>query len=531
MGREDGEAEGGDTREITEVTQKFVTNKVARLESYLSYLQEYQNPMVTRAWPINTNFVGNNETVTDTVFLKSMRAESKGLVYNEWVRAGPRKQTYFAPSEVNVAIVACGGLDPGINIVVREITNTLHYGYNVKRAWGVRFGWRGFYDEAAKDWLELTQETVLHIHKEGGSVLGYSTDQCDVDKVLKVLEERGVNMLFLLGNVDACRDAHAIQMGAVARKMKLSVIMTPKSIENNFPFIDKCIGFDTIVQGAVEAIDKVLLAASSVQNGIGICKLGSGSMCLHAVLASGSADVCLLKAVPFEPRVVFEYISKVVQRKGYCIVVVEDGAGEDHVKKWVAKMVEGTEKRVPCGGSVDECVGKLPSPQYHHPESETKPAPAASTGTKDWGEFAAFDIGQFLKESIIAYFSGLSVPVTVRLSTPEWYIRSMPAMASDRIFCTVVASNVVHSAFAGFMDLVIGRVNQRYVYIPIESVLNPKHKPTITESSRMYNRMIRATGQPSFQRLGQAKLITGRGDVRRAFTPNEQLSELKNRGQ
>ncbi len=47
--------------------------QVKRLESYLSYLQEYQNPMVTRAWPINTNFVGNNETVTDTVFLKSMR--------------------------------------------------------------------------------------------------------------------------------------------------------------------------------------------------------------------------------------------------------------------------------------------------------------------------------------------------------------------------------------------------------------------------------------------------------------------------
>lgn len=65
-------------------------------------------------------------------------------------------------------------------------------------------------------------------------------------------------------------------------------IAVPKSIENNFPFIDKCIGFDTVVQGAVEAIDRVLLAASSVQNGIGIIKLGSGSMCLNAVLASGA---------------------------------------------------------------------------------------------------------------------------------------------------------------------------------------------------------------------------------------------------
>jgi len=49
------------------------------------------------------------------------------------------------------------GLDPGINIVVREIVFTLELAYNVKRAWGVRYGWRGFFDDSAKEWLELTQ--------------------------------------------------------------------------------------------------------------------------------------------------------------------------------------------------------------------------------------------------------------------------------------------------------------------------------------------------------------------------------------
>jgi len=331
-----------------------------------------------------------------------------------------------------------------------------------------------------------------------------------------------VNMLYLLGNVDACRDAHKIQQAAIERKMKLSVILVPKSIENNFPFIDKCIGFDTIVQGAVEAIDKVLLAASSVQNGIGIIKLGSGSMCLHAVLASGSADVCLLKAVPFDPRVVFEYVAKVVQRKGYCIIVVEDGAGDDHVKRWISKLqTEEGQDRIPCGGSMDVCTGKLPIPGSVMSESVE---PQRQALGEKW-DHGVYDIGQFLKENIIAYFASNNVPITVRLSTPEWYIRSMPAMASDRIFCTVVASNVVHASFAGFTDLVIGRVNQRYVYIPMERVIDPKNKPCITEASRMYNRMIRATGQPSFQRLGQAKLITGRGDVRRAFTPSDGLSD------
>jgi hypothetical protein len=65
----------------------------------------------------------------------------------------------------------------------------------------------------------------------------------------------------------------------------------------------------------------------------------------------------------------------------------------------------------------------------------------------------------------------------------------------------------------------------------MERVIDPKNKPSITEASRMYNRMIRATGQPSFQRLGQAKLITGRGDVRRAFTPSDGLSDAGGSGE
>ena len=299
---------------VVTVTEHFYFHECPSLASYLPHLQQYQNPLVTRAWPINTNFVGLNETVTDTVFCNSLRAQSKGITYSQWVRAGPRKQTFFTPSEVNAAVVSAGGLDPGINIVVREIVFTLELAYNVKRAWGVRYGWRGFFDDAAKEWLELTQARVQHIHKEGGSILGYSAETCEgekVGKIVDVLEERGINMLFILGNVDTCKTASAVQSEAMQRKMKLSVIMIPKSIENNFPYIDKCIGFDTVVQGAVDAIHRTLLAASSVQGGIGIIKLGSGFMCLTAVMASGDADVCLLKHINFSPQLVFQYIEKV----------------------------------------------------------------------------------------------------------------------------------------------------------------------------------------------------------------------------
>ena len=63
--------------------------------------------------------------------------------------------------------MACGGLDPGINVVVREICSTLDFAYNVRRAWGVRYGWRGFTPEVADDWFEITPDCVEEIHKVG----------------------------------------------------------------------------------------------------------------------------------------------------------------------------------------------------------------------------------------------------------------------------------------------------------------------------------------------------------------------------
>jgi 6-phosphofructokinase 1 len=206
---------------------------------------------------------------------------------------------------------------------------------------------------------------VQHIHKEGGSILGYSaetlSDEGKVSKVVDVIEERGINQLFVLGNVETCKAASAIQMEAVRRKIKLSVIMIPKSIENNFPYIDKCIGFDTVVQGAVDAIHRTLLAASSVQGGIGIIKLGSGFMCLTAVMASGDADVCLLKHINFSPQCVFQYVEKVIAVKGYAVIVVEDGAAEELVRKWQQQLAKNPAARQPVGGSMDECMGKLPT--------------------------------------------------------------------------------------------------------------------------------------------------------------------------
>ncbi len=64
-------ASAGATQDIkSDVSITFLRRNVSDLQSYLPYLQEYQNPMVARAWPANTNFVSVAETVTDTVKLE-----------------------------------------------------------------------------------------------------------------------------------------------------------------------------------------------------------------------------------------------------------------------------------------------------------------------------------------------------------------------------------------------------------------------------------------------------------------------------
>jgi 6-phosphofructokinase 1 len=55
--------------------------------------------------------------------------------------AGPRKHIYWNPSDVKAAIVTCGGLCPGLNVVIREIYLTLKFLYGVKEVYGIKYGY------------------------------------------------------------------------------------------------------------------------------------------------------------------------------------------------------------------------------------------------------------------------------------------------------------------------------------------------------------------------------------------------------
>ncbi|KAL0733639.1 hypothetical protein Bca4012_009849 [Brassica carinata] len=214
----------------------------------------------------------------------------------QWIhRAGPREKIYFRPEQVKAAIITCGGLCPGLNDVIRHIVITLEI-YGVKNIVGIPFGYKGFSDKDLTE-MPLSRKVVQNIHLSGGSLLGVSRGGPSVSEIVDSMEERGINMLFVLGGNGTHAGANAIHNECRKRKMKVAVVGVPKTIDNDILHMDKTFGFDTAVEEAQRAINSAYIEAHSAYHGIGIVKLmgrNSGFIAMQASLASGQVDICLI---------------------------------------------------------------------------------------------------------------------------------------------------------------------------------------------------------------------------------------------
>eukprot|EP00919_Chromeraceae_sp_WS-2016_P013606 GHVR01032071.1.p1 GENE.GHVR01032071.1~~GHVR01032071.1.p1 ORF type:complete len:142 (+),score=11.03 GHVR01032071.1:337-762(+) len=90
-----------------------------------------------------------------------------------WLLAGPRKYLHFKPSSVKAAIVTCGGLCPGLNVVIRELYVFLTGHYGCSEVWGIHFGYMGIYS-GEQYWKQLSFNDVRNLQYVGGTMLGSS---------------------------------------------------------------------------------------------------------------------------------------------------------------------------------------------------------------------------------------------------------------------------------------------------------------------------------------------------------------------
>ncbi|KAL5753356.1 hypothetical protein ACOSP7_023533 [Xanthoceras sorbifolium] len=375
----------------------------------------------------------------------------------QWVhRAGPRKEIYFKPEEVKAAILTCGGLCPGLNDVIRHIVITLEI-YGVKKIVGIPFGYRGFCDRDLTE-MPLSRKVVQNIHLSGGSLLGVSRGGPTVSEIVDSMEERGINMLFVLGGNGTHAGANAIHDECRKRRMKVAVVGVPKTIDNDILLMDKTFGFDTAVEEAQRAINSAYIEAHSAYHGIGIVKLmgrNSGYIAMHASLASGQIDICLIPEVPFHlhgPHGVLRHLKYLIETKGSAVVCVAEGAGQNLIEK--------------------------------------------TNATDASGNIVLGDVGVHIQQEVKKYFKEIGIPSDVKYIDPTYMIRACRANASDGILCTVLGQNAVHGAFAGYSGITVGICNTHYVYFPIPEVIS--YPRAVDPNSRMWHRCLTSTGQPDF---------------------------------
>lgn len=338
--------------------------------------------------------------------------------------------------------------------------------------YGVRGGFSGFHDEHRQP-IMLTPALVDQIHHEGGTILGSSRGGFDIDKIIAFLEERRICQLYIIGGDGTHRGANKIGEECLKRGLNIAVVGIPKTIDNDVDLIDRSFGFQTSVEAAQAAIRCAKTEAiCNLPNGIGVVKLmgrSAGFIAVHATLASGDVDLCLVPEVPIVlegERGCLPHLVQRVHEKGHAVVVVAEGAGEELLGESGEKDASGNKK--------------LPA------------------------------IGEFLKSKVLSYFKAQGLPCTVKYIDPSYMVRSVAANAADSIYCALLAQNAVHGAMAGFTQFTVGLCNNRLVYLPIPLVVATS--PRIMDPvGRTWERVLSVTRQPNTAiRLAKNKITSAK---------------------
>lgn len=234
-------------------------------------------------------------------------------------------------------LVATGGGDcPGLNAVIRAIVKRIAQ----EPDWEVLGSIEAF-NGILRDPMEvklLDEEAVAGIHFQGGTILkttnkggpmewpvqradGSWTTEDRVDELKRRLDKLGVEAIISIGGEGSMDIADKLQQRGI------NVIGVPKTIDNDLSSTDVTFGFQTAVEIATEAVDKLVTTAASHNRLMILEVMGrhAGWIALSAAIAGG-ADVALIHEIPYDINQVADKIRTRMQNEGYAIIVIAEGA-------------------------------------------------------------------------------------------------------------------------------------------------------------------------------------------------------------
>jgi 6-phosphofructokinase 1 len=291
-----------------------------------------------------------------------------------------------------IGVLTGGGDAPGLNPAIRAVTfRALREGYRVL---GIRRGWRGLVDlvpdkdaDNSASVVELTSEIVQRAGRTGGTFLHTSRTRAShlpksfvpehlKDKypdeinditpdILKNLDFLGVDYLIPIGGDDTLSYAHRLHREGV------KVLAIPKTMDNDVPGTDYCIGFSTCVTRTIELTHRLRTSAGSHERILVIEVFGryAGFTAMLPAMA-GAADRCMIPEYPVDPTLLTQLLVEDRARNPsrYSVVLVSEGAtmvgqeamvfSDDETDQFGHKRLGGI------GDRVSDAIKRL-SPQFN----------------------------------------------------------------------------------------------------------------------------------------------------------------------
>ena len=229
----------------------------------------------------------------------------------------------------------------------------------------------------------------------------------------------------------------------------------PKTIDNDINFIAQSFGFETAVAKATEAIQCAHTEACGVYNGIGLVKLmgrESGFIAARAALALKEVNFVLIPEAPFTLEGeggLLPALEERLRARHHAVIVAAEGAGQHLLDRGEEKDVSG-----------NRVLG---------------------------------DITGLLRREIARYLREAGLPFTLKYIDPSYIIRSIPATPNDKVYCGLLGQYAVHAAMAGRTGMVVGRLQDKFVHLPLALVTSRRRKLNI--ASDFWRAVLESTGQ------------------------------------
>lgn len=221
-----------------------------------------------------------------------------------------------------IAVLTSGGDAPGMNAAIRAVVRTGIY--NGLEVFGIYHGYSGLMQG---ELAAMSLGSVADIIQRGGTVLYTARSEefktaAGQQKGIATLKKHDIDGLVVIGGDGSFHGAQALAQQGIA------AIGVPGTIDNDIPCCDVTIGFDTAVNTAIEAIDKIRDTATSHERTYVVEVMGrhAGDLALQVGLAGGAESV-FIPEVPFDLDAVIHKLERSVARgKKHSIIVVAEGA-------------------------------------------------------------------------------------------------------------------------------------------------------------------------------------------------------------